>query len=83
MNESDLIDHIYSTIADPTRWSEVIVRISDYLGALGGMVAISPQSAEYSLCTGDFRRSGRKSLNNTMSGIHGRFSCGMFQSTRW
>src|SRR5215467_251795 len=42
MNESDLIDQIYSTIADPSRWSEVIVRISDYLGALGGMVSYIP-----------------------------------------
>jgi DNA-binding CsgD family transcriptional regulator len=38
MNESELIDQIYSTIADPGRWSEVIVRISDYLGAIGGLV---------------------------------------------
>jgi DNA-binding CsgD family transcriptional regulator/PAS domain-containing protein len=38
MIESDLIDQIYGTIADPGRWSEVIVRISDYLGAVGGLL---------------------------------------------
>jgi hypothetical protein len=44
MNESELIEQIYSTVADPSRWPEVIVRIADYLGAVGGMVAyIAPE----------------------------------------
>jgi PAS domain-containing protein len=38
MNESQLIDQIYSTVADPGRWSEVIVDIADYLGAIGGLL---------------------------------------------
>ena len=44
MNESDLIEQIYSTVADSGRWPEVIVRIADYLGAVGGMVlSMSPE----------------------------------------
>lgn len=38
MNESALIDQIYSTVADPNRWAEVMVSIADYLGAVGGLV---------------------------------------------
>jgi DNA-binding CsgD family transcriptional regulator len=45
MNESDLIDQIYSTITDPGRWPEVIVMISDHLGAIGGLLnQIGPDS---------------------------------------
>jgi hypothetical protein len=39
MNENELIDQIYSTVADPGRWSKVIVAIADYLGAIGGLLA--------------------------------------------
>jgi DNA-binding CsgD family transcriptional regulator len=46
MNEKELIDQIYSTVADPRRWSEVIVRICDYLGAVGGLLNyIGPQGS--------------------------------------
>jgi DNA-binding CsgD family transcriptional regulator/PAS domain-containing protein len=38
MIESELIDQIYGTIVDPGRWSEVIVGISDHLGAVGGLL---------------------------------------------
>jgi DNA-binding CsgD family transcriptional regulator/PAS domain-containing protein len=38
MTESELIDQIYGTIVDPGRWSEVIIGISDYLGAVGGLL---------------------------------------------
>jgi DNA-binding CsgD family transcriptional regulator len=38
MTENDVIDQVYSAIADPGRWTEVIVRISDYLGAVGGLL---------------------------------------------
>src|SRR5689334_3939465 len=38
MNETDLIEQVYSTVADSGRWPEVIVRIADYLGAVGGML---------------------------------------------
>lgn len=38
MTERQLIDQIYGTIADPARWSEVIVSISDHLGAIGGLL---------------------------------------------
>jgi DNA-binding CsgD family transcriptional regulator len=44
MTEHDLIDEIYSTVADPDRWSDVLVRISDHLGAVGGLLQhIGPQ----------------------------------------
>lgn len=38
VTESDLISQIYSTVADPERWTEVMVRISDYLGSSGGLL---------------------------------------------
>lgn len=38
MTESQLIDQIYSTVADPGRWPDVIIRIADYLGAVGGLL---------------------------------------------
>jgi hypothetical protein len=37
-----LLDLIYGAVADPTRWSEVLVGVSDHLGALGGMLAYVP-----------------------------------------
>jgi DNA-binding CsgD family transcriptional regulator len=40
--EDELLDLIYSTVPDPTRWSDVLVGISDHLGALGGMLAYVP-----------------------------------------
>jgi DNA-binding CsgD family transcriptional regulator len=50
MNESELIDQIYSTVADPGRWPEVIVRICDYLGAVGGLLNhIGPQGRSLSV----------------------------------
>ena len=39
MNESELIDQIYGTVADPSRWSSLIIRIADYLGAAGGLLS--------------------------------------------
>jgi DNA-binding CsgD family transcriptional regulator len=39
MIESDLINEIYGTIADPQRWSQVLVHLSDHLDAAGGMLA--------------------------------------------
>jgi DNA-binding CsgD family transcriptional regulator len=40
--EDELLDLIYSAVPDPTRWSEVLIGISDHLGALGGMLAYVP-----------------------------------------
>ncbi|BAT57523.1 bacterial regulatory proteins, luxR family [Variibacter gotjawalensis] len=34
-----LVDDIYSVVADPTRWSQLLTAVSDRIGALGGMVA--------------------------------------------
>jgi DNA-binding CsgD family transcriptional regulator len=34
-----LLDGIYGAIADPGQWPDTLTRISDYLGAVGGMVA--------------------------------------------
>ncbi len=38
MNESELIDQIYSTVADPGRWPDVLVGAADYLQCTGGML---------------------------------------------
>jgi DNA-binding CsgD family transcriptional regulator/PAS domain-containing protein len=40
--EDELLDLIYSVVPDPTRWSEVLVGVSDHLGAVGGMLAHVP-----------------------------------------
>jgi DNA-binding CsgD family transcriptional regulator/PAS domain-containing protein len=33
-----LLDLIYGAVADPDRWPEVLTRVSDYIGAVGGML---------------------------------------------
>jgi DNA-binding CsgD family transcriptional regulator/PAS domain-containing protein len=38
MNESKLIDRIYGTVADPARWPDVLVSVSDHVDAMGGML---------------------------------------------
>jgi DNA-binding CsgD family transcriptional regulator/PAS domain-containing protein len=40
--EARLLDLIYSAVADPQRWPDVLVGVSDHLGALGGMLAHVP-----------------------------------------
>jgi hypothetical protein len=40
--ERELLDLIYSTVPDPTRWSDVLIGVSDHLGAVGGMLAYVP-----------------------------------------
>jgi DNA-binding CsgD family transcriptional regulator/PAS domain-containing protein len=40
--EPDLLDLVYSAVPDARRWSDVLVGVSDYLGALGGMLAYVP-----------------------------------------
>jgi hypothetical protein len=40
--EDRLLDLIYGAVADPTRWSEVLIGVSDHLGAVGGMLAYVP-----------------------------------------
>lgn len=37
-----MLDLIYSTVPDPTRWQDVLIGVSDYLGAAGGMLAYIP-----------------------------------------
>ena len=37
-----MLDLIYGVVADPQRWPEVLVGVSDHIGALGGMVAYVP-----------------------------------------
>ena len=34
-----LLDLIYGAVADPDRWPEVLTRVSDFVGAVGGMLA--------------------------------------------
>lgn len=43
--EDRLLDLIYGAVADPQRWSEVLVGVSDHIGALGGMLAFVPASS--------------------------------------
>jgi DNA-binding CsgD family transcriptional regulator len=40
--EQELLDLIYSTVPDATRWPDVLIGVSDYLGAVGGMLAYVP-----------------------------------------
>jgi DNA-binding CsgD family transcriptional regulator/PAS domain-containing protein len=40
--EDELLDLIYSAVPDPTRWTDVLIGVSDHLGALGGMLAYVP-----------------------------------------
>ena len=37
-----LLDLIYGAVVEPERWAEVLVGVSDHLGALGGMLAHVP-----------------------------------------
>lgn len=40
--EAELLDLIYGAVAEPEGWAEVLVDVSDHLGALGGMLAYVP-----------------------------------------
>jgi DNA-binding CsgD family transcriptional regulator len=40
--EAKLLDLIYGAVADPHRWADVLVGVSDHLGAAGGMLAHVP-----------------------------------------
>lgn len=40
--EAELLDLIYGAIADPDRWPDVLIGVSDHLGALGGMMVHVP-----------------------------------------
>ncbi|QPF88804.1 helix-turn-helix transcriptional regulator [Bradyrhizobium commune] len=40
--EAELLDLIYGAVAAPERWADVLVGVSDHLGALGGMLAYVP-----------------------------------------
>jgi hypothetical protein len=46
MNESNLIDQIYSTAADPGRWPEVLVRLPDHLDAQRAMLVYCAPSGK-------------------------------------
>ena len=35
---NELLDLIYGAVADPDRWPEILTRISDHIGAIGGML---------------------------------------------
>ncbi len=37
-----MLDLIYSAVPNPGRWSDVLIAVSDHLGALGGMLAYVP-----------------------------------------
>jgi len=38
-----LLDMIYGAVADPGKWSDTLTRISDHLGAVGGMITYLPE----------------------------------------
>ncbi|QPF88803.1 helix-turn-helix transcriptional regulator [Bradyrhizobium commune] len=40
--EAELLDLIYGAVADPDRWPDVLIGVSDHLGALGGMMVHVP-----------------------------------------
>jgi DNA-binding CsgD family transcriptional regulator len=37
-SHGDLLDLIYGAVADPDRWPEVLTRVSDHVGAIGGLL---------------------------------------------
>jgi DNA-binding CsgD family transcriptional regulator/PAS domain-containing protein len=39
---NELLDLIYGAIAAPERWPEILTRVSDHLGAVGGMLVYAP-----------------------------------------
>jgi DNA-binding CsgD family transcriptional regulator len=43
--EAELLDLIYGAVAAPERWTDVLVSVSDHLGAAGGMLAYVPPRA--------------------------------------
>jgi DNA-binding CsgD family transcriptional regulator len=43
--EDHFLDLIYGAVADPERWPEVLVGVSDHIGALGGMLAFVPAAS--------------------------------------
>jgi DNA-binding CsgD family transcriptional regulator len=40
--QSELLDLIYGAVAAPDQWPETLTRLSDYLGAVGGMLIYAP-----------------------------------------
>ena len=40
--DAKLLDLIYGAVTDPNRWPDVLVGVSDHLGAMGGMLAYVP-----------------------------------------
>lgn len=40
--QAELLDLIYGAVADPDRWPDVLIGVSDHLGALGGMMVHVP-----------------------------------------
>lgn len=43
--EAELLDLIYGAVADPQRWSNVLIGVSDHIGADGGMLIHCPPPA--------------------------------------
>jgi len=52
MRESDVLDLIYGVLAAPDQWPNVLTGVSDYLGAIGGMIAHCAVRGESFLITG-------------------------------
>ncbi|GAB1717481.1 MAG: helix-turn-helix transcriptional regulator [Nitrobacter sp.] len=44
--KTSLLDLIYSAIADPGRWPEILTRVADHLGAVGGLLMHIPTAGQ-------------------------------------
>ena len=42
LRQDRLLDLIYRAVADPSEWPETLTRVSDHLGAVGGMLVYAP-----------------------------------------
>lgn len=40
-NDRNILDEVYLAASDPARWPEVLARVSDHIGAIGGMIAFN------------------------------------------
>jgi DNA-binding CsgD family transcriptional regulator/PAS domain-containing protein len=50
---NDLLDCVYGTIADPGQWPQMLTRVADHLGAIGGMLIYNaPEGARSFIVVG-------------------------------
>jgi DNA-binding CsgD family transcriptional regulator len=49
MNQDALLDQIYRAVADPARWPEALVSVSDHLGCIGGQLVYNAPPGDKNL----------------------------------